>query len=153
MRSLESAPPLITLSPFHQSADSTWNLQNITIVKKIMKQGFKEPGLYWRGMKQNGVPVPCLCESPLQLKATVRWTKQILWLSVIHLNQIKLSRARNFEYRSSQIPQHSFPIIWCRQQMEPRFIMPLASWNPRTMGHELKYRTRSSYTNTTLFDT
>lgn len=35
IQSLESAPPLITLSPFHQSQDNTW-IDNI-LIKKLLQ--------------------------------------------------------------------------------------------------------------------
>lgn len=49
------------------------------------------------------------------------------------------------QYRSSQIPQHDFPVVGCRKQMEPRFSVPLANRNPRSVRWKLKDRSRSSY--------
>lgn len=49
------------------------------------------------------------------------------------------------QYRGSQIPQHNFSVVGCRKQMEPRFSMPLASRNPRSVRWKLKDRSRSSY--------
>lgn len=59
IHSLESAPPLMTLSPFHQSAHKTYNHQNLG------------PRLLFKHVKINTTKgIPCLCVTPQKPVAT-----------------------------------------------------------------------------------
>lgn len=88
--------------------------------------------------------VPCRCVCLLQPTATA----ECIWfrsksqtLAIYRRNWSKIVNT----YRSSQIPQHHFSIIWCRDQVKPWFIVPFARWYPRIMWWELEYRRQSSW--------